>query len=147
MTDANSGLLRRLIDVNPSGRKLPKKEYDRLMGQIIFQLGGIAHHCLDVYQKLGKNYYNSYEPTQMMLLTNPVYNYLKDSYEDPERPFEMDPVQVQDLYYFWTQYCEKTGIINRFAKYQFISEVKPYYKEFKDRGRTNDGQQDWKSVG
>ena len=141
MTDANSGLLRRLIDVNPSGRKLPKKEYDRLMSQIGFQLGGIAHHCLDVYRKLGKNYYNGYEPTQMMLLTNPVYNFMKDSYEDPESPFVMDPVQVADLYFYWTQYCEKVGIMNRFAKYQFISEVKPYYSEFKERGRNSDGKQ------
>ena len=141
MTDANSGLLRRLIDVNPSGRKLPKKEYDRLVSQIGFQLSGIAHHCLDVYRKLGKNYYNGYEPTQMMLLTNPVYNFMKDSYEDPERPFEIDPVQVQDLYYYWTQYCEKVGIMNHFAKYQFISEVKPYYNDFKDRGRNSDGKQ------
>ena len=141
MTDANSGLLRRLIDVNPSGRKLPKREYDRLMNDISFQLGAIAYHCQEVYRELGKNFYNAYEPTQMMLLTNPVYNYLKDSYEDPDRPFEIDPVQVQDLYYFWTQYCEKTGIINKFAKYQFTSEVKPYYKEFKERGRTADGKQ------
>ena len=141
MTDANSGLLRRLIDVNPSGRKLPKKEYDRLMSQIGFQLGGIAQHCLDVYRKLGKNYYNGYEPTQMMLLTNPIYNFLKDSYEDPDQSVSIDPIPMQDLYLLWTQYCEKTGIMNRFAKYQFFSEVKPYYKEFKERGRMSDGKQ------
>ena len=141
MTDANSGLLRRLIDVNPSGRKLPRKEYDRLMGQISFQLGGIAYHCLDIYRKLGKNYYNTYEPTQMMLLTNPVYNFMVDTYEDPERPFEMDPVQVRDLYFHWLQYCENVGIVNKFAKYQFFGEVKPYYKEFKDRWRNPDGTQ------
>ena len=141
MTDANSGLLRRLIDVNPSGRKIPKKEYDRLMSQIGFQLGGIAQHCLDVYRKLGKNYYNGYEPTQMMLLTNPIYNFLKDTYEDPDQSIPIDPIQMQELYGLWLQYCEKTGIMNRFAKYQFFSEVKPYYKEFKDRGRTSDGKQ------
>lgn len=141
MTDANSGLIRRLIDVNPSRRKLPKKEYDRLMGQIGFQLGAIAHHCLDVYRELGKNYYNTYESKQMMLLTNPVYNFLKDSYEDPEVHDQLDPVQLQDLYLLWTHYCEKTGITNHFAKYQFTSEVKPYYREFKDRGRLPDGKQ------
>ena len=141
MTDANSGLLRRLIDVNPSGRKLPKREYDRLMGDIEFQLGAIAHHCLDVYRNLGKNYYNSYEPTQMMLLTNPIYNFLKDSYEDPETIGKIDPIQMQELYGYWLKYCELNGIMNRYAKYQFFSEVKPYYKEFKERGRNNEGKQ------
>jgi hypothetical protein len=27
------------------------------MSQIDFELGAIAHHCLQVYKKLGKNYY------------------------------------------------------------------------------------------
>ena len=140
MTDANSGLLRRLIDVNPSGRKLPKREYDQLMGQIKFELSGIAWYCLNIYRKLGKNYYNAYEPKQMMLLTNPVYNFLKDSYEDPLKSGDLDPIQLQELYSYWTDYCTASGITNRFARYQFLPEVKPYYEEFKDRGQNRDGK-------
>ena len=48
ITDAKSGLLRRLIDVTPSGNKLPFAEYTSLMNEINFQLSGIAYHCLEV---------------------------------------------------------------------------------------------------
>lgn len=47
ITDAKSGLIRRLIDVTPSGNKLPSKEYKQITGQIKFELGAIAKHCLD----------------------------------------------------------------------------------------------------
>jgi phage/plasmid-associated DNA primase len=49
ITDAKSGLIRRLIDVSPSGNKVPQKEYDKLVKQVGFELGGIAWHCREVY--------------------------------------------------------------------------------------------------
>lgn len=49
ITDAKSGLIRRLIDISPSGNKLPSGEYHSLMKQIPFELSGIAYHCREVY--------------------------------------------------------------------------------------------------
>ena len=49
ITDAKSGLIRRLIDVSPTGNKLSPREYKTIMEKIPFELSGIAHHCLDVY--------------------------------------------------------------------------------------------------
>ena len=49
ITDGKSGLLRRLIDVTPSGNKLDPKEYKAIMKQVNFELGAIACHCRDVY--------------------------------------------------------------------------------------------------
>ena len=48
ITDAKSGLLRRLIDVSPSGNKLNTNEYKKVTKQVSFELGAIASHCLDV---------------------------------------------------------------------------------------------------
>ena len=62
ISDAKSGIIRRLIDVSPTGEKIPTNHYHTLMSQIDFELGAIAHHCLDVYRDLGKNYYNGYQP-------------------------------------------------------------------------------------
>ncbi len=45
ITDAKSGLIRRLIDVSPTGDKVSPKEYQVLMNQITFELGAIACHC------------------------------------------------------------------------------------------------------
>ena len=72
ITDAKSGLIRRLIDVSPSGNKLPQKEYERLMGLIPFELGAIAYHCKNVYTE-NKNFYNDYIPTAMMGASNDFY--------------------------------------------------------------------------
>lgn len=49
ITDAKSGLIRRLIDVSPSGNKLSPKEYKAVTKQIEFELGAIAYHCQEVY--------------------------------------------------------------------------------------------------
>ena len=49
ITDAKSGILRRLIDVTPTGNKIPYKEYNRLTKQVKFEYGAIAKHCLDAY--------------------------------------------------------------------------------------------------
>ena len=51
ITDAKSGIIRRLIDVKPSGRRIPAKRYHALMQQIDFELGAIASHCLKYTEK------------------------------------------------------------------------------------------------
>lgn len=43
ITDGKSGLIRRLIDVSPSGNKLNPREYKEAMDQVAFELGGIAY--------------------------------------------------------------------------------------------------------
>ena len=62
ITEAKSGLIRRLIDVRPTGNKIPYSKYKQLMAKIPFELGGIAWHCLEVYKKLGIDYYDNYIP-------------------------------------------------------------------------------------
>ena len=61
ITDAKSGIIRRLIDIHPTGVRIPVRHYNTLMGQIEFELGAIAAHCQNVYLEMGKNYYNSYD--------------------------------------------------------------------------------------
>src|SRR5690349_22759172 len=70
ISDAKSGLIRRLIDVHPTGDKLHPNHYHALMSRIDFELGAIAYHCLEVYRSMGKNYYNTYQPLEMMLQTD-----------------------------------------------------------------------------
>ena len=79
ITDAKSGLIRRLIDVSPSGDKLPAREYDRLVKQVKFELGAIAWHCKEVYLE-DPNYYDHYKPTSMMGASNDFYNFMEDAY-------------------------------------------------------------------
>ena len=61
ITDAKSGLIRRLIDVSPSGNKLSAKEYKTIVKQVDFEIGAIAHHCHEVYLK-NRSKYDDYIP-------------------------------------------------------------------------------------
>ncbi len=79
ITDGKSGLLRRLIDVTPSGNKVGVREYKRLVKQVDFELGAIAHHCLQVYLE-DPGYYDDYIPKSMMGASNDFYNFVLDSY-------------------------------------------------------------------
>ena len=49
ITDSKSGVIRRLIDIHPSGKTVSPKAYHRLVKQIEFETGSIASHCRDVY--------------------------------------------------------------------------------------------------
>ena len=45
ISDAKSGVIRRLIDISPTGNTLKRKRYDAIMDQLDFELSGIAYHC------------------------------------------------------------------------------------------------------
>ena len=78
ITDSQSGMIRRLIDVEPSGDTVPFDRYNDLMKQIKFELGGIAYHCLQVYNH-NKDKYEDYIPVRMLRNTNYVYSFLEAS--------------------------------------------------------------------
>ena len=79
ITDGKSGIIRRLIDISPTGNKLPKKEYTQAFKQVDFELGAIAHHCLEVYRS-NPGKYDDYIPLSMLGASNDFYNFVLDSY-------------------------------------------------------------------
>ena len=79
ITDGKSGLIRRLIDVSPSGDKLGAREYSKIMKQVTFELGAIAHHCKEVYLS-NVHYYDDYIPISMLGASNDFYNYIISAY-------------------------------------------------------------------
>ena len=65
ISDGKSGLIRRLIDVTPSGNKLSHSEYDRIISNIKFELSGIAYHCKQVDEANASDY-DKYVPSNML---------------------------------------------------------------------------------
>ena len=107
ISDAKSGIIRRLIDVHPTGVSIPRRHYDTLMSQIEFELGAIAHKCLQTYLEMGKNYYNGYKPMEMMLQTDIFFNFVEAYYGEFK---EADAVTLQQAYAWYKEYCAETGI-------------------------------------
>jgi len=137
ITDAKSGIIRRLIDVQPSGNKIPPKRYEILMAQIDFELGAIAQYCLDVYHSMGKNYYANYKPLDMMLQTDVFFNFVESNYFIFK---EEDGVSLTIAYEMYKQYCDESLVEFKLPKYKFREELKNYFSEFNDMTRI-DGKQ------
>ena len=127
ITDAKSGIIRRLIDVSPSGRKLEPDRYYELMNKIKFELGAIAYHCLQVYKKMGKDYYGAYRPVDMMFKTDVFFNFVEDSYLVFDR---QDGVTLKQAYDMYKVYCDESQADYRMAKYRFREELKNYFSTF-----------------
>lgn len=128
ITDAKSGLRRRLIDVRPTGNKFAVKDYRRLMARIKGELGAIAWHCKEVFDDCGADYYNDYEPTDMMFRTNFMFNFVAENYIH----FKADNgVSYKAAYEMYSNYCTESGY-ERMPKYKFKDEFENYFEEMKD---------------
>jgi energy-coupling factor transporter ATP-binding protein EcfA2 len=131
ITDAKSGIIRRLVDIHPSGVRIPVRHYHTLLAQIDFELGAIAHHCLNVYLEMGKNYYNGYRPLEMMLQTDVFFNFIEAYYDIFKGQNYTTLKQAYELY---RQFCDESGIPNPRPQYKVREELRNYFDEFKDRG-------------
>jgi energy-coupling factor transporter ATP-binding protein EcfA2 len=127
ITDAKSGIVRRLVDIKPSGRRVPEMQYAILVKRIKLELGAIAHHCLKVYKKAGADYYSIYKPLQMMFETDTTFNFIAN-YADM---LESEPyVLLSKMYTLYKEYCADSNIKGVMPKYKFREEMKVYFKEF-----------------
>lgn len=134
ITEAKSGLLRRLIDVRPSGKKVPFDRYNDLMEQIKFELGGIAYHCLKIYEDTGISYYNNYVPTDMMSATNDFYDFMENYYD-----FfcEEDYVTLVDVWGLYKKYCEFADVKYSYSMRVVRTELKNYFDIYKNNDVLN----------
>jgi Family of unknown function (DUF5906) len=131
ITDAKSGILRRLIDIHPTGVRIPVKHYNTLLSQIEFELGAIANHCLNVYREMGKNYYNGYRPLEMMLQTDVFFNFIEAYYDQFKK---QDCTYLRQAYSWYKEFCLDTGIERPLPQYKMREELRNYFDDFKDRG-------------
>lgn len=135
ITDAKSGLLRRLIDVSPSGNKLEPREYKRTVKQVGFELGAIAHHCLEVYMS-NPGAYDDYIPVSMMSASNDFYNYVLDSYSVFKKE---NGTTLKAAWEMYKIYCEEAKVSYPFSQRIFKEELKNYFWDFKERFISDDG--------
>jgi len=134
ISDAKSGIIRRLIDVHPTGVRIPVRHYNTLVSQIDFELGAIAAHCQKVYLEMGKNYYNNYRPLEMMLQTDVFYNFIEAHYDLFK---SQNAITLTQAYTLYKQFCEDSGIERPLPQYKMREELRNYFDEFKDRGEIN----------
>lgn len=128
ITDSKSGIIRRLIDVRPSMRKLPFDEYLKLTSQIKFELGAIAYHCKEVYLA-NKTIFNNYIPIKMIGATNDFYNFMVESYVVFKRE---DPMSLGVAWCMYKEYCDNANVPHPKSKRAFKEEFADYYKRYEE---------------
>lgn len=139
ITNAKSGIIRRLIDVEPTGNLIePESKYDFLVNQMYTnELGAIAMHCLKVYKSMGRAYYNRYVPKRMMLRTDPFFNFMLDNlelFDKMDQEYDTGNYITGEL--IWNRYrswCDDTGMEYRLKRFQAIDEAKSYFDIFEER--------------
>lgn len=135
ITDAKSGLIRRLIDVSPSGNKLSAKEYKNVTKQIDFELGAIAYHCMKFYLD-NPDKYDNYVPISMMGASNDFYNFILDSFSIFQRD---DGVTLKAAWELYKKYCDDAKVSYPMSQRAFKEELKNYFDDFKERAVGSDG--------
>jgi hypothetical protein len=136
ITDAKSGIIRRLIDVHPTGELFTPEKYHILMDRIAFEYGAIAQHCLEVFKAMGKNFYNGYQPVEMMLQTDVFFNFVEAHFETFS---ENDGTTLRKAFELYKEFCNYAGIDKPLPQYKFREELRNYFHEFKDRHAMPDG--------
>lgn len=136
ITDAKSGLNRRLIDVQPSNRTLSYREYNEIISKIDFELGGIAKHCLNVFNELGAGYYNDYIPIAMISGTNDFYNFVNEYYDIFTKN---DSTTLKSAWSLYKEYVEYARVAYPLNLMRFKEELKNYFDGYDERKRLPDG--------
>lgn len=138
ITDAKSGLLRRLIDITPSGNKVSKTEYEELVNNINFELGKIASQCAELYES-DPTYYDDYVPINMMGASNDFFNFIEDNY----LYFKNEEfVTLKSAWTLYKEWCDDAKVAYPFSLRVFKEELKNYFKEYYERGNTVDENRD-----
>lgn len=130
ITDAKSGLLRRMIYVKPSGRLIETQRYHVLVSQVKFELGAIAYHCLKKYREMGKEYYAGYRATQMALETDTFYNFMEHNYDIFNH---QEFVTLKQAWEMYKTFCEESALEYKLPLHKFRTEFGEYFSEFHDR--------------
>lgn len=130
ISDAKSGLIRRLIDVNPTGQTFTPERYHTLVSRISFQLGAIAHHCLQVYLEMGKDAYSGYKPEGMMLRTDVFLNFVNEHHDI----FKFQEVTtLKQAWELYKAFCEEAEIPFKLTRIKFGEALKDFFERFEER--------------
>lgn len=130
ITEAKSGILRRLIDVRPSGERVPFDRYNQLVNQIQFELGAIAYHCLQIYRERGENYYENYIPMDMMSATNDFYDFVENYYDEFK---DKDYTTLKEAWTLYESYRQYANVQYPYPMRVVRTELKNYFKNYKEQ--------------
>ena len=136
ITDAKSGIIRRLIDISPTGKTIPRRRYNHVVSQVAFELGAIANYCLSVY-KADPSRYDTYIPSNMLAYTNDFYNFIIENFDVFKRD---EGITLDAAYEMYKTYCDDAKVSFPYGKRTFRYEFSNYWEEHYALYETKDGE-------
>ena len=124
ITDAKSGILRRLIDIEPTGEVLSGKEYRELKSKLPFEIPGIAYRCRKLYLE-NKDLYDFYRPMTMMSKTNEFYDFVLEYYD---QFISEEYILLSTAWTWYKKYIEDSNSYKRMSRTAFATELSSYFE-------------------
>ena len=138
ITDAKSGIIRRLLDIHPTGETIPQMHYEDLMSEILgFEIPAIAYQCMTTYRNMGPRYYTGYRPLDMMYKTDPFFNFVDAYYLTFKNQNSTTLAQSYALYKEWVN---DGGADFKMTQYKFREALKDYFDEYYDIAQDASGE-------
>lgn len=131
MTDAKSGLKRRFIVVEPTGKLIEQKKYDKLMREIHNELGQIAYRCKEKYMQMGIGAYNDYVPNMMYEYSNSIYSWLSDTWEFEISKMYPEGIPSMAAWELFKKYCEDSRL-KCGTRSEFKIDMEEYFDVFEN---------------
>jgi hypothetical protein len=128
--NAKAGIIRRLIDIVPSGNLIDVSRYHDLVGKIQFEFGAIAHYCLQTYLSMGAEYYIDYTPVRMQYQTDVFYNFVESCHDIFKAE---NGVTLKQAWVLYKEYCEEAGVPHKLPQHRFRAELENYFEHFHER--------------
>lgn len=122
-TSPKAGILRRLIDVYPTGVKLPFEEYWYCMQQIPHEVAGIAAHCMAVYDADPK-FYLDYFPSDMYMRSNRLAQF----FVEHRHQFDANEVTGSFLFGLYEKHCNDSKQHYFMDKTDFLIAAESFFK-------------------
>lgn len=132
----DSGLVRRPIVVNPSGRKVPYKQYRSLNKQLPFEIPYIAYKAIEVFEELGPEYYEDEVDVSMIAYSDRVFDFVRENAYELNREDGITLKRASELY---TAYLTDMGWDVRGAKALLKDQLGKYFETFSREKRDPDG--------
>ncbi len=132
ITDSKSGMLRRILDIIPSGITLPYEEYVVLVERVKFEKAAIAYECIQVYNEMGIAYYKNHRPFKMMELTDFFYDFVLEYLHVLKNGITLK--HATELY---AQYCEDNKLDVKSIKQKVRSQIEDYFLGYAVRKKIN----------
>lgn len=135
ISDAKSGLLRRLLCARPTNKKLTTREYRECKDKIKFELGAIAYKCLKFYRD-NPYKYEDHIDKEMFAGTNAFFDFMSTYYEQFLGDDEMDGYTSGGVAWDrYKKYYDDMGSRKELDKVAFQSELKSFFEDYIQDGR------------